>query len=136
MLGVEAHQAVGVVNDVTPLVLGLKGDGFVWECLPVNSKLVKLLDQLLHHLDIGSVGPSTVEGSVPVIEDDGAFSLEGHTLLFKMCQVDSIFVPLLEPCDELWSPLISPGLVFHGVDDKHSLGDGLALVACEPVWED
>ena len=84
VLGVQTHQAVCMVNDVTSLIFGLEGDSSVWERLPVNCKLVESIDQLLHHLDVGSVGSSAVESSVPVIKDYGTFSFESHTSLLKM----------------------------------------------------
>ena len=97
--------------------------------------MIESINQLLHHLDVGSVRSSTVEGSVSVVKDDGAFSLESHTFLFKVGQVDGILVTLLKSCDKLWSSLISPGLILHGVDNEHTLWDRLPLVAGEPVWE-
>jgi hypothetical protein len=111
VLGMNTHEAVGVINDVTALVFGLEGYRLVWVSFTVDSDLVELFDQLVDHLDVRSLGSSAVESSVSVIKDDGAFSFEGFAFFLKVSEVDGVLVTFLESRDELWSSFVSPGLV-------------------------
>lgn len=135
MFGMKTHQAIGMINDVTMLVLGFKGHSLVWEGLTVDSELVESLNQLIDHLDVGSLGQSAVEVSVSVIKYYSSFSFESFFFFLEVGQIDSILVTFLESLYELWRSLVSSGLVLHWVDDKDSFWDGLSFVAGEPVWE-
>ena len=70
-----------------------------------------------------------------MIKDYGTFTLEGFSFIFEMGQVDDMFVVLLQNTDKLWRSLVSTRFVFHRVNDQNAFGDGVSLVACEPIWE-
>lgn len=55
MASVKAHQAVGVVDDVSPAVFGLKGYSFVWVDGSIDADFVPLSHQLTDDVDVRSV---------------------------------------------------------------------------------
>jgi len=107
MFGMKTHEAVGVIDYVTSLILGFEGHSLVWEGLTVDGELVEPLNKLVDHLDVRSVRSGAVEGSVSVIEHDGALTFKGLTFFFEVGEVDSILVTFLESGDDLWGSLVS-----------------------------
>ena len=84
-----------MVYDVASLVFGFKRHCFIWLLFTVLTDIVPFFNKLIDDIDVSPVGPSCVKFPISVIEYDRALAFKGFTFVFKMCQVDDVFVTSL-----------------------------------------
>jgi hypothetical protein len=63
-----------MVYNVSSEVFGFKGNSYVWVDRSIDTNFVPLLDELIDHINMRSVGPSGVELSVTMIVHDGSLA--------------------------------------------------------------
>jgi hypothetical protein len=95
MFTMQAHEAIGMVDDITSLVLGLKSHSFVRLIFTVHADAVPFVNKLVDDVDMSSVGSSSVEFPVAVVKHDRPLAFKGFTLRLEMCQVYDVLVTSL-----------------------------------------
>ena len=131
----QGHHAIGVVDDVTIWILGFKGDSFVWISMTINADLIELVNQFIDDVDVGSLGLGTIEGSAPVVKDYSTLAFKSKTFIFKMCQVDYMFVVFNHLLNQYRRPLLSSRWVKHRMKNQNPARHRLTFVTCKPVWK-
>jgi hypothetical protein len=95
MFTMQAHEAIGMVDDIASLVLGLKRYSFVRLIFTVHADAVPFVNKLVDDVDMSSVGSSSVEFPVAVVKHDRPLAFKGFALRLEMCQVYDVLVTSL-----------------------------------------
>jgi hypothetical protein len=66
-----------VIDGITILVLSMESYSRIGVDITIYGYFVELFDELVDYLNVASVGKSTVEFVVTMVENDGALAFEG-----------------------------------------------------------